>query len=158
MGDNRDVSMLCVECRAEPGSSLGLMELGLVLARLDVDGEPMSADLRLAKPVILSIPPLKPECFFLMTWDGKADAPEFAGTVDEQAETVCLSRYSLEEQEVGAVDCDIMDSCFGSDDAVVAETEDVLFCGTRAIISNDTPSAWASLRRESSRSSSVMVG
>lgn len=151
-------SMPCVECLAEPGSSPGFVLFVAVLVRLDVDGEVVVAGFRLRKAVIFKNPLLIPECLFLFVSDGAEGTSELAAAVDEPAETLVLNRYSLDAQEVGGVDCDCMEPCFGSEDKVVAEMEEVSFCAARATVSSDTPKAWASRRRVSSRSSSVMVG
>lgn len=81
----------------------------IVLLRLVIDGVLEPDDLFFRKVVILRKPLLKPECLFLSISATIVGISKEDITLEDLFDRLVLGRRSLESQEVGAVDCDIIE-------------------------------------------------
>lgn len=123
------------------------------------DEPPTTKDRRFLKPVIFFNPLRSPEYLFFSMSDSIEGTTEADGLFDDRLDRLVPGLCSLDAQDVGAVDCDMMEPrLVGSEETVVADKDDVILSTLFAICDGDIPRSWTSRARLSSISSSEVVG
>lgn len=111
----------------------------------------------LRKVVILRKPLLSPECLFLSISVTIVGISKEDVTREDLLDKLVLGRRSLESQDVGAVDCDMIEPWCASELMVVAEGDEVTRFVDGEICTGERPRSSASRRRFSSTSFSVVL-
>lgn len=129
----------------------------MVLLTLRMEGALDPGTFFLRNVVILRKPLLNPECLFLSISVTMVGISNDEVTREDLFDRLVLGRLSLESQDVGAVDCDMMEPWCASEPTVVADGDEFTALAGGEVWAGDRPRSSASRRRLSSTSFSVVL-